>query len=136
MTISRANSGGNISIISQLGTVPFPFYANPASVLPVRSPLPPISRYPLPLAWSTSHDRAICILDAQDHSLAAIVLLLKRSFLELAGATLTLDALERRLKILDQNIELDYWAVSQRILENSSDDGTGTVEEGGLLSLN
>ena len=121
MTLSRARSGGSITIISQVGAIPLPLYPNPASVQHSRSPTMPISMYPLPPAWSTSHDRAICILDANDHSLAAIVLLVKRTFPELASATLTLDALQRRLETLDQNVELDYWAVALK----SSDEDRG-----------
>ena len=133
MTLSRAHSGGNITIISQLGTIPLPLYANPASVLPTRSPITLTSRHSLPPAWSTSHDRAICILDARDHSLAAIVLLVKRNFPELASATLTLDALERRLKTLDLHIELDYWAMAQRVSGGNIGDETLWIEEGGLF---
>ena len=128
MTLSRAHSGGSITIMSQLGTVPLPLYLNPVVVRQTRPPTTPTSVYPLPLAWSPSHDRAICILDANDHSLAAIVLLVKRMFPELASATLTLDTLERRLKTLDQNVELDYWAVALRYSDQARSNEMQLIE--------
>lgn len=51
----------------------------------------------------------------------------------MASATLTLDALERRLKTLDLHIELDYWAVAKGLSADNIGDEMLRTEEGGLL---
>ena len=51
----------------------------------------------------------------------------------MASATLTLDALERRLKTLDLHIELDYWTVAQGLSDDNIGNETLLVEGGGLL---
>ena len=63
---------------------------------------------PLPAAWETHHDRAICLLDSRNYSHAAIVVKLRRCFPELRGV-LTPLMIDKRLRILDQNVDLDYW---------------------------
>lgn len=64
----------------------------------------------LPRGWSQQLDRAICILDASDYTLAAIVSKVRRVFPELTG-TLTPAMIDKRLRQLDQIPELNYWAV-------------------------
>ncbi|KAF2722113.1 hypothetical protein K431DRAFT_284314 [Polychaeton citri CBS 116435] len=68
----------------------------------------------LPSVWSSAHDRAICVLDARNYSLSAIVIKMRRTFPELEGVTLTPAMVDKRLRILDQRVELDYWAVGLR----------------------
>jgi len=63
---------------------------------------------PLPAAWETHHDRAICLLDSRNYSHSAIVVKLRRCFPELRGV-LTPLMIDKRLRILDQNVDLDYW---------------------------
>ncbi|OQN99547.1 hypothetical protein B0A48_14689 [Cryoendolithus antarcticus] len=65
---------------------------------------------PLPQAWTQQHDRAICVLDSRNYSPLAIVSKLRRVFPELIG-TLTPLMIEKRLRILDQNVEIDYWRI-------------------------
>lgn len=64
----------------------------------------------LPRGWSQQLDRAICILDASDYTLPAIVAKVRRVFPELNG-TLTPAMIDKRLRQLDQIPELDYWAI-------------------------
>jgi hypothetical protein len=68
---------------------------------------------PLPDTWTTQHDRAICLLDSRNYSHSAIVAKLRRVFPELRG-TLTPLMIDKRLRILDQNVELDYWRINHR----------------------
>ncbi|GAB7365024.1 hypothetical protein MBLNU230_g5805t1 [Neophaeotheca triangularis] len=68
---------------------------------------------PLPLAWNQAHDRAICVLDARGYDLASIVSKIKRVFPMLKG-TLTMGMIDKRLRVLDQRIELDYWRLGLR----------------------
>lgn len=76
--------------------------------------MPPADRVsespPLPKGWSRQQDRAICILDASNYSLAAIVQKIRRVFPEIHG-TLTPAMVDKRLRQLDQIVELDYWAI-------------------------
>ncbi|KAK6416300.1 hypothetical protein LTR95_017473 [Oleoguttula sp. CCFEE 5521] len=65
---------------------------------------------PLPQAWTQQHDRAICVLDSCNYSPLAMVSKLRRVFPELVG-TLTTLTIEKRLRILDQNVEIDYWRI-------------------------
>ena len=59
------------------------------------------------------HDKAICLLDSRNYSHATIVAKLRRVFPELQG-TLTPLMVDKRLRILDQNVELDYWRINHR----------------------
>ncbi|KAI5367527.1 hypothetical protein Slin15195_G026570 [Septoria linicola] len=76
--------------------------------------MPPADRVsetpPLPKGWSRQQDRAICILDASNYSLPAIVQKIRRVFPEIHG-TLTPAMVDKRLRQLDQIVELDYWAI-------------------------
>ncbi|OQO00065.1 hypothetical protein B0A48_14268 [Cryoendolithus antarcticus] len=65
---------------------------------------------PLPQDWTQQHDRAICVLDSRNYSPLAIVSKLRRVFPELIG-TLTPLMIEKRLRILDQNVDIDYWRI-------------------------
>ena len=63
---------------------------------------------PLPRGWSEQHDRAICMLDARMYSLPAIVSKIRRAYPGLRGV-LTPAMVDRRLRVLDQDVEIDYW---------------------------
>jgi len=68
---------------------------------------------PLPEAWTIQHDRAICLLDSRNYSHPHIVDKMRRVYPELRG-TLTPLMIDKRLRILDQNVELDYWRINHR----------------------
>ncbi|KAK4990757.1 hypothetical protein LTR50_002293 [Elasticomyces elasticus] len=82
---------------------------------------------PFPSAWSPVHDRAICVLDARDYTLTATVTKLRRAFPELHGVTLTPVMVEKRLRILDQIVEIDYWRMGLR--GHTSADRAGEAQE-------
>ena len=63
---------------------------------------------PLPTSWNAQHDRAICALDAQDHSIFNIVAQMYSAFPDLHGQ-LAAEMVDRRLRQLDQNVDLNYW---------------------------
>lgn len=99
----------------------------------------------LPSHWGPQHDRAICILDARNYNHAAIVLKVRRAFPELHGM-LTPAMVDKRLRQLDQNVYIDYWAVGlaksdkqqteqsvgQHVLgERKLDGSTGSIREAG-----
>ena len=48
-------------------------------------------------------------MDARDWSLPKIIASLKRSFPELAYAKLTEDQIDKRLRMLDQDVSIEYW---------------------------
>ncbi|KAI7335990.1 hypothetical protein KC354_g17797, partial [Hortaea werneckii] len=76
---------------------------------------------PLPNSWTQHHDRAICVLDAKGYPLHTIVSHLRKSFpRELRGSILTPAMVDKRLRVLDQDVEIDYWRV-----------GLGLVRAGG-----
>ncbi|GAB7327031.1 hypothetical protein MBLNU13_g10968t2 [Cladosporium sp. NU13] len=68
---------------------------------------------PLPDSWTTEHDRAICWLDSKNFSHPTIVAKMRRAYPGLRG-TLTPLMIDKRLRILDQNVELDYWRINHR----------------------
>ncbi|KAI7021739.1 hypothetical protein KC366_g13261, partial [Hortaea werneckii] len=99
---------------------------------------------PLPAAWTQQHDRAICLLDAKGYSLPTIVNHLRKSFpRDLRGSILTPAMVDKRLRVLDQDVEIDYWRVGlglvrgsggigggERVGEEVSDVASATVAEG------
>lgn len=66
---------------------------------------------PLPDSWTDVHDRAICVLDACGYSLNETVRKLRCAFQELAGHVLTPLMVDKRLRMLDQDIEIDYFQI-------------------------
>lgn len=83
---------------------------------------------PLPESWTVQHDKAICVLDSRNYSHAAIVAKLRRVFPELRG-TLTPLMIDKRLRILDQNVELDYWRINSRAIATSAKADTEVREQ-------
>ncbi|KXL50876.1 hypothetical protein M433DRAFT_7145, partial [Acidomyces richmondensis BFW] len=66
---------------------------------------------PLPPTWTSQHDRAICVLDARNYPLENIVMKLRRTFPALTGTVLTGAMVDKRLRQLDQDVEIDYWRI-------------------------
>lgn len=85
---------------------------------------------PLPESWAAQHDRAICLLDSRNYSHAAIVAKLRKVFPELRG-TLTPLMIDKRLRILDQNVEVDYWRINHRACSETpkADENAFTANE-------
>ncbi len=73
---------------------------------------------PLPGGWTPQHDLAICVLDARNYSLPGIVTKIRRTFPSLHGI-LTTAMIDKRLRQLDQDIEIDYWRVGLQTAKNS-----------------
>ncbi|KAK0935671.1 hypothetical protein LTR29_012743 [Friedmanniomyces endolithicus] len=73
---------------------------------------------PLPGGWTPQHDLAICVLDARNYSLPGIVTKIRRTFPSLRGI-LTTAMIDKRLRQLDQDIEIDYWRVGLQTAKNS-----------------
>ncbi|TKA24113.1 hypothetical protein B0A50_06853 [Salinomyces thailandicus] len=65
---------------------------------------------PLPGGWIAQHDRAICVLDARNYPLQTIVTKVRRTFPQLRGI-LTPAMVDKRLRQLDQDVEIDYWRI-------------------------
>ncbi|KAK1041144.1 hypothetical protein LTR33_015724 [Friedmanniomyces endolithicus] len=80
---------------------------------------------PLPGGWTPQHDLAICVLDARNYSLPGIVTKIRRTFPSLRGI-LTTAMIDKRLRQLDQDIEIDYWRVGLQTAKNSFG-GTGST---------
>lgn len=64
---------------------------------------------PLPEEWTNTHDHAMCVLDTCDYSLDAIIKKLRSAFPELANSPLTQVMIDKRLRVLDQNPDIDYF---------------------------
>lgn len=82
----------------------------------------------LPPKWSSVHDRAICVLDACDYSLDATVKKMRSAFPELAGSVLTPIMIDKRLRTLDQNVDLDFFRIGldHLLLPGNGDDDQKT----------
>ncbi|KAI7259814.1 hypothetical protein KC345_g10218, partial [Hortaea werneckii] len=83
---------------------------------------------PLPAAWTQHHDRAICVLDAKGYSLPTIVNHLRKSFpRDLRGSILTPAMVDKRLRVLDQDVEIDYWRVGLGLVRGGMGDESSDV---------
>lgn len=71
------------------------------------NPFSPTPR--LPGAWTEVHDHAMCVLDTCNYSLDAIVKKLRTAFPELQDSPLTQTMVDKRLRVLDQNPEINYF---------------------------
>ncbi|KAG8623994.1 hypothetical protein KVT40_008970 [Elsinoe batatas] len=84
----------------------------PDPTRPSPTPAVPQSQaQPLPVIWTIAHDRAICVLDARNYTTEQSIRKLRRAFPELVGCYLSPSTVERRLQVLDQNPEIDYFRV-------------------------
>lgn len=63
---------------------------------------------PFPNPWNTDMDRLICKLDVRGYDHARIVKKVRQQYPQLGGV-LTASMIDRRLRQLDQDIEIDYW---------------------------
>lgn len=83
---------------------------------------PLIDRVPdspsLPAAWNPTLDRLICQADALGLDHQKIVSKVRQRYPQLTGV-LTASAIDRRLRQLDQDIEIDYWQVGLRAKDAS-----------------
>ena len=70
----------------------------------------------LPEEWRDEHDRAICYLDLRGYDAEEMVTRLRNYFPELRGI-LTPHMVDKRLRQLDQDPTLTYWADAMRDLE-------------------
>jgi len=68
-----------------------------------------LSVSPLPQFWTIECDRFVCRLDAEDVPLSRIVALVKKEFQPLKLVTLTPGMVDKRLRMLDQDVSIDYW---------------------------
>ncbi|EMC96600.1 hypothetical protein BAUCODRAFT_482665 [Baudoinia panamericana UAMH 10762] len=84
---------------------------------------------PLPAGWTQQHDRAICILDVRNYSLSNIVSKIRRAFPQLRGV-LTTGMVDKRLRQLDQVVEIDYWKVGLMGAADGSGGGSGSGRPG------
>jgi hypothetical protein len=64
---------------------------------------------PLPQFWTIECDRFVCRLDAEDVPLSRIVALVKKEFQPLKLVMLTPGMVDKRLRMLDQDVSIDYW---------------------------
>ena len=64
---------------------------------------------PLPQSWTTDHDRTLCYLDTYYTNVTKIIGKLKRKFPALEKERLTAEMIDVRLRLLDQDVEIDYW---------------------------
>lgn len=118
-----APTPGNLNGSSQTNESNDPGHSRNASLSPIRpvSTLAPIAQtytYPpsnmlpsgqFPEAWNADCDRYICRLDVQDEPIANIVIMVKKKFPTLGMATLTAGMIDKRLRMLDQDVNVDYW---------------------------
>lgn len=83
---------------------------------------------PLPAGWTVVHDRAICVLDACDYPLSETIKKLRSAFPELAGSVITVKMVDKRLRMLDQNPEIDFFRIGLEhclATDDGTSDGTG-----------
>lgn len=103
---------------------------NPANASIMRMDDRPKATPPLPADWTIVHDRAICVLDARGYTLEQSISKLRRAFPELIGSVMTIMMIDKRLRILDQNPEIDYFKVGMKFSSKRSNiAGDTTVME-------
>lgn len=93
---------------------------NPANASTMRMDDRPKATPPLPAEWTIVHDRAICVLDARGYTLEQSISKLRRAFPELIGSVMTPMMIDKRLRILDQNPEIDYFKVGMKFSSKRS----------------
>ncbi|KAG9558806.1 hypothetical protein KCU79_g8681, partial [Aureobasidium melanogenum] len=94
-----------------------------------------IYRFPptpsLPKEWNGTHDHAMCVLDTCNYSLNAIVKKLRSAFPELSRSPLTPTMVDKRLRVLDQNPDIDYFRTG---LEHANREGLEKARRGKAVS--
>ncbi|KAI4750411.1 hypothetical protein E4T52_17020 [Aureobasidium sp. EXF-3400] len=107
---------------------------SPSSKVPAPTEIP-VYRFPptppLPKEWNGTHDHAICVLDTCNYSLNAIVKKLRSAFPELSKAPLTPTMVDKRLRVLDQNPDIDYFRTG---LEHANREGMEKARRGKAVS--
>ncbi|RMY94198.1 hypothetical protein D0861_01538 [Hortaea werneckii] len=143
---STAGSIGDMATRHHSGSHPplLPPIADPGHLLTTPTPGPKPHPFlvdgleetpPLPAAWTQQHDRAICLLDAKGHSLPTIVNHLRKSFpRDLRGSILTPAMVDKRLRVLDQDVEIDYWRVGLGLVRGGGGIGGGSERMGEEVS--
>ncbi|TKX26147.1 hypothetical protein C1H76_1500 [Elsinoe australis] len=89
---------------------------------------PQIETQPLPVIWTVAHDRAICVLDARNYTTEQSIRKLRRAFPELMGCFLSPFMVERRLQVLDQNPEIDYFRVGLDFKSAKNKNSPSTID--------
>ncbi|KAK3064530.1 hypothetical protein LTR53_018462, partial [Teratosphaeriaceae sp. CCFEE 6253] len=85
---------------------------------------------PLPLGWTPQHDLAICVLDTRNYTLPGIATKVRRTFPSLRGV-LSAAMIDKRLRQLDQDVEIDYWRIGLRGGRADVGGGGGAGPSGG-----
>lgn len=86
----------------------------------------PFGTFSLPFPWSTpAVDALICALDARNVGIPEIVRRVKEQFPTLANSAIPFTAVEKRLLVLDQNVELDYFKHGLGLDSRTVDTGVG-----------
>lgn len=91
-----------------------------------------LSVSPLPQFWTIECDRFVCRLDAEDVPLSRIVALVKKEFQPLKLVILTPGMVDKRLRMLDQDVSIDYWKDGLSEEDNEmvpSNEGKAKVQE-------
>ncbi|GAB7345383.1 hypothetical protein MBLNU457_3727t2 [Dothideomycetes sp. NU457] len=108
---------------------------NPANASIMRMDDRPKATPPLPADWTIVHDRAICVLDARGYTLEQSISKLRRAFPELTGSVITPMMIDKRLRILDQNPEIDYFKVGMKFSSKRSNIAGDTTVMGKIPSV-
>ena len=119
-----------------------PFRSAPVRLIPAPGPAlrDDCPTPPLPSNWRQEHDRAICVLDVRGYTPGQMVPKMRRAFPTLRGV-LTPPMLDRRLRQLDQIVEVDYWKVGldslgqEKALGVGSGFGNGHVRGGSSIAM-
>lgn len=98
--MNHKTSFSSIRPVSNLAPAATSYTYSAPKMLPVGS---------LPQFWTIECDRFVCRLDAEDVPLSRIVALVKKEFQPLKLVTLTPGMVDKRLRMLDQDVSIDYW---------------------------
>jgi len=70
-------------------------------------------------------DRLICTLDARDLGVSEIIRRVKDQFPNLYSHIITAEMVDRRLRVLDQNVEIDYFKTGSGVTKGNVETGVG-----------
>lgn len=89
----------------------------------------PFGTFSLPFPWATVPvDALICALDARNVGIPEIVRRVKKQFPALAPSAIPMQAVERRILILDQIVEIDYFKHGLGLGSKSIEHGVGATK--------